>query len=326
MSFFLARSIEEWRQHFDARESVVTVGNFDGLHVGHQQILRDVVERAKQRHSLAAIITFDPHPLQFLRPENAPLLITTTAQRLAAFEQLGLDAALVLQFDASLARLTPEEFARQVLHDAVHAREILVGANFRFGHKHAGDVAQLKALGAQLGFAVDVVPPVEIDGSAVSSTRVREAVQQGRMDEAAKLLGRAFSLTGEIVAGAGRGAKIVFPTLNLAPDQQLLPARGVYATESIVGERPFPSVTNVGVRPTFNGSNITVESHLLDFSDQVKSGRFEVRFLKHLRDERKFAGPEELREQIRRDIESARAYFENSRAMEPQIARNRTSS
>lgn len=309
MSFFVARTLDEWRSHFGARSSAVTVGNFDGLHLGHRQILRRVVERAKQTGNLGAAITFDPHPTQFLRPENAPLLITTIAQRLAAFERLGLDAALVLRFDAALAKFTPEEFVAQVLQQTVHAREILVGANFRFGHKHAGDVALLEQLGKRSNFSVEIVPPVEVSGQPVSSTRVREAVQQGHVEEAAQLLGRPFELTGKIVPGEGRGSKIVFPTLNLAPEQSLLPARGVYATTSQIADGSFPSVTNVGVRPTFNGSGLTVESHLLDYSGEHRRGSLAVQFLKRLRDEQKFPSVEALRAQISRDIETARSYF-----------------
>ncbi len=313
MSFAVARSAAEWNAQLDARPSVITVGNFDGLHVGHQRILRAVVERARRDGLLAAAITFDPHPLQVLRPESAPLLITTIAQRLKSFEQFGLDAALVLKFDAALSQLTPEEFVTQIIQQTVHARFVLVGANFRFGHRHAGDVAMLEKLGPQHGFTVEIVPPVELQGAPVSSTRVRESVKQGHVEETEKLLGRSFALTGEIVPGAGRGGKIVFPTLNLAPDQGLLPAQGVYATETILAGKKYQSVTNIGTRPTFNGTSITVESHLLDFDEYIRKGRMEVAFLARLRSETKFAGAAQLRAQIQRDIEAARSFFAHNK-------------
>jgi riboflavin kinase/FMN adenylyltransferase len=308
---FVAHTLAEWRERFGAeRRSVISVGNFDGLHIGHQQILQAVLECARKQERLAAVITFDPHPLKVLRPEAASPLITTLDQRLHGFDHAGLDAALVLAFDAALSLLPPEVFAQRVLVETVRAGEILVGANFRFGHQHSGDVKLLKKIGAQDDFAVNVIAPVELNGSPVSSTRVRQAVQNGRIEEAAELLGRPFPLTGEIRPGAGRGATLVFPTLNLAPEQDLLPAPGVYATASLLMGKLYRSVTNVGFRPTFDGSGLTIESHLLGFNEQVKSGRLEVRFYKRLREERKFNGPAELREQISRDIATATLFFE----------------
>jgi riboflavin kinase / FMN adenylyltransferase len=323
MTVSVLPSPEKWKAALDARRTCVSVGNFDGLHVGHQRILRSVIDCAhalrrfaapgQGPHSdqtvLAAVITFDPHPMQVLRPGQAPLLITTLEQRLRAFEQSGLDAVLVLKFNAALASLTPEEFVAQILVDTVHCHDVLVGNNFRFGHRHAGDVALLQELGRQHGFAVTIVPPVELHGQPVSSTRVRQAVQQGNVEQAEQLLARPFALTGTIEAGAHRGAKLLFPTLNLAPEQGLLPARGVYVTETCLLNSWHPSVTNVGTRPTFDGSRLTVETHLLDFSQAVRTGRMEVRFRKRLRDEHKFNSVEELKAQIARDITAAQQFF-----------------
>ena len=226
-----------------------------------------------------------------------------------AAEQLGLDAALVLQFDRAFSLLSPEDFLRRILIERLHVSAILVGANFCFGHRGAGNVRLLEQFGKEHDFDVETVPPVEVEGIVVSSTAVRNAIVEGRVGDVIPLLGHPFSLTGEIRSGAGRGRTILFPTLNLAPEQELLPKLGVYATESVVGGKTFPSVTNVGTRPTFDGRDVTVESYLFGFSEQISGGPMEVRFRTRLRDERKFSGAEELREQIARDILAAREYF-----------------
>ncbi len=310
MALLVFHSVEEWASHFtDALRSTVTVGNFDGLHVGHQKILREVRERARATGQRAAVITFDPHPMRVLHPDRAPVMIQTLAQRLAGFEQMGLDAALVLRFDLALSRMSPEEFIEKIVVQGLRAGAILVGANFRFGHRGAGDVRLLGEFGKRDGFDVEIVPPVEVGGQVVSSTAIRAAVAGGNVADAIPLLGRPFSLTGEIRAGAGRGRTILFPTLNLAPEQELLPKLGVYATESLVGGKLYSSVTNVGTRPTFNGAGVTVESHLLEFDQSITEGRMEVRFYAGIRDERRFSGVDELRAQIARDIEAARRFF-----------------
>ena len=287
MAFLVSNSIEEWASQFtDARRTAVTVGNFDGLHLGHQKILQSVREHARTSGQRAAVITFDPHPMRVLRPDRAPLMIQTLSQRLAGFEQMGLDAALVLRFDRALSLVSPEEFIERILVGGLRAGAILVGANFRFGHRGAGDVRLLGEFGKRDGFDVEIVPPVEVGGQIVSSTAIRGAVAGAAMSPRRFLSwGRPFSLTGEIRAGAGRGRTILFPTLNMAPEQELLPKLGVYATESVVGGKLYSSVTNVGTRPTFNGAGVTVESHLFGFSDNVSGGAMEVRFHARIRDE-----------------------------------------
>jgi riboflavin kinase / FMN adenylyltransferase len=310
MAFTVLHSPEEWAAQFGAEgRTILSVGNFDGLHLGHQKILRMVVERVHAPAQRSAVITFDPHPLRLLRPEQAPLMIQTLSQRLAGFEHLGLDAALVLRFDRALCEVSPEEFIERILIGGLRVGAIFVGANFWFGHRAAGDVHLLEKFGKLRGFDVQIVPPVEVQGQIVSSTSVRGAVASGNVAGAIPLLGRAFSLTGEIHPGAGRGRTILFPTLNLVPRQELLPKLGVYATESIVAGNSYRSVTNVGTRPTFNGHGLTVESHLFGFSAEITSGPMEVRFQSRLRDEQKFSGAEELRAQIARDISAAKEYF-----------------
>jgi riboflavin kinase / FMN adenylyltransferase len=311
MALAVLHSAEEWIARGGAKRkpAVVTIGNFDGVHSGHQEILRRVVERAAKQDLLGAVLTFDPHPARVLRPAAAPLLLTTLEQRLHAFDEARLDAALVMRFDLEVAKISAEDFVRRFLVEAMRAQVVLVGGNFRFGHRQAGDVKLLTELGRQCGFKVEVVPPVVEAGTVVSSTAIRLAVREGRMEDAAKLLGRPFALEGEIRTGTGQGRKLVVPTLNLATEQECLPKNGVYVTETSVRGKTYRSVTNVGVRPTFDGTRLAIESHLFGFSEDVTSGRMEIRFRTRLRDEQKFAGPEALREQILRDIERAQHYF-----------------
>jgi riboflavin kinase/FMN adenylyltransferase len=314
-------SPEQWAAQYAAsgRGSILAIGNFDGIHLGHQAILRAAVERAAKTKDVATALTFDPSPRKVLRPESAPPRLSTNAQRMEWFGTVGLEAAVVLPFTLDLARISPEEFVEQILVRGLHVRAVLVGENFRFGHKQTGDVAQLRELGAQYGFAVEIIPPVAFETEIVSSTVIRREIAAGNVTHAARLLGRPFVLTGEIVTGTGTGRRFTFPTLNLKPEQDLLPARGVYVTRTLLeGEtKSRRSVTNVGMRPTFNGASLSVETHLLDFSGEVTAKRMEVRFWKRLREEKKFTGPEDLRAQIARDIASARRFF-------TRLRRNRT--
>jgi phosphoribosyl 1,2-cyclic phosphate phosphodiesterase len=295
--------------------SVLAIGNFDGIHLGHQAILRATVERARALSAVSTALTFDPSPRKVLRPETAPLRLSTNAQRMEWFNALGLDAAVVLPFTLDLARLSPEKFVEQILLRDLHIKAVLVGENFKFGHRQAGDVKLLSELGAKHGFAVVIVPPVVYRGEIVSSTIIRREVAEGDVSLAARLLGRPFALTGEVVSGTGTGRRFTFPTLNLAAEQELLPARGVYVTRTCLdGEtRSHRSVTNIGVRPTFNGSSLSIETHLLDTQIAAAPKRIEVRFWKRLRAEKKFTGPEELRAQIAADIARANNFFSRLR-------------
>jgi riboflavin kinase/FMN adenylyltransferase len=295
--------------------SVLAIGNFDGIHLGHQAILRATVERAHALNAVSTALTFDPSPRKVLHPESAPLRLSTNAQRMEWFNALGLEAVVVLPFTLDLARLSPDEFVEQILVHDLHVRAVLVGENFRFGHKQAGDVQLLTELGKKHGFDVVIVPPVVYRGEVVSSTIIRREIAEGDVSHTARLLGRPFALTGEIVSGTGTGRRFTFPTLNLAPEQELLPARGVYITRTCVeGEtRSHRSVTNIGMRPTFNGSSLSVETHLLDAQPARTPKRMEVRFCKRLREEKKFSGPQELRAQIAADIARANKFFSRLR-------------
>jgi riboflavin kinase/FMN adenylyltransferase len=301
----------EWISHFGGvrKPTAVTIGNFDGVHVGHQKILRGVIERARAMDAVSAVLTFFPHPARVLRPNVAPDLLETLPQRLAEFAALGIDATLVLKFNLELAQASAGDFVQKFLVETLRARAVLVGANFRFGHKQAGDVKLLEELGRENGFAVKIVEPVLVDGVVVSSSAIRAAVREGRMDDARRMLGRPFALMGEIRSGTGMGRKLVVPTLNLATEQETLPKNGVYVTEVAVGGKCYQAVTNVGVRPTFNSQQLAIESHLFDFSETLTSGPMTVRFLTRLRDEQKFSGPEALRNQILQDIVRAKEVF-----------------
>lgn len=294
----------------------LTIGSFDGVHRGHQRILAQVVAQARRRRGTAVAMTFDPHPAKFLTPDTAPPLLTTSEQKLALLEAAGMEVVLVLPFTRELSRLSPRQFVEEIVCRRLATEVLCVGANFRFGHRQAGDVAGLRRLAREFDFALQVIPPVVVRGQTASSSLIRRLLAEGRVAPAARLLGRLFALTGEIQPGAGRGRPLGFPTLNLVPEQECLPARGVYITETAVEGRAYPSATNVGVRPTFDGARLMVESHLLDFSGTVERGRLEVRFHERVRAEKKFPSPGALRAQIERDVDRARRYFARRRPRE----------
>lgn len=310
-------SSEAWTSRYASHghASVLAIGNFDGIHLGHQAILRATVDGARALHAVPTVLTFDPSPRKVLRPESAPLRLSTIAQRMEWFNALAIEAAVIMPFTLELSRLSPEEFVEQILVRDLHVKTVLVGENFHFGHKQAGNVKLLQELGSKSGFAVIVIPPVQYHGEIVSSTIIRREVAEGDVSHAGRLLGRPFALTGQVVPGSGTGRKFTFPTLNLAAEQELLPARGVYITRTVSeGENcSHRSVTNIGMRPTFNGSTLSVETHLLDFQPEATPRRIEVRFWERLREEKKFSGPEELRAQIATDIATANQFFNRLR-------------
>ncbi|HJZ64917.1 MAG TPA: bifunctional riboflavin kinase/FAD synthetase [Candidatus Acidoferrum sp.] len=302
-----------WNAHYGSlrRGSVLAIGNFDGIHLGHQKILRDVAHRAAATGDVATALTFEPAPLKVLRPELAPKRLSTPQQRLEWFRVVGLESAVVQAFTQELSQLSPEDFVSKILVDQLRVRAVLVGENFHFGHKQAGNTALLKQLGTKHHFEVIIVPPVIYHGEVDSSTVIRREIAEGDVTHAGRLLGRPFVLTGEVVSGAGVGHRFTVPTLNLAPEQELLPARGVYITRTLLdGEtKSRRSVTNIGMRPTFNGTSLTVETHLLDAPPVFETKRIEIRFWKRLREERKFGSPEELKSQIAKDIAAAQRFF-----------------
>jgi phosphoribosyl 1,2-cyclic phosphate phosphodiesterase len=311
------RSSQEWAERYaaTARGSTVAIGNFDGAHLGHQAILHAAVARAGQLNAIPTALTFDPLPPKILRPESAPLRLTTDAQRFGYFAAANLEAAVVLPFTHELSRLSPEEFVDQILVRDLHVRAVFIGENFRFGHRQTGDARLLVQLGVSRGFEVHVLPHVAVHREIVSSTRIRREIALGEVTRAGRLLGRPFALSGKVVPGTGTGRKFTFPTLNLAPEQELLPARGVYVTRTqFPGEtRTRRSVTNVGIRPTFNGSSLRIETHVLESIEGPTPTEILVQFWYRLRAEKKFNGPDELRAQIALDITRAQKFFNRLR-------------
>jgi phosphoribosyl 1,2-cyclic phosphate phosphodiesterase len=307
----------EWTARYAStgRGSILAIGNFDGIHLGHQAILRATVQSARDTGNVATALTFDPSPRKVLRPDSAPPQLSTNRQRMEWFGWLGVEAAVVLPFTMDLARLSPEDFVGQILVQGLRVRAVLVGENFRFGYRQGGDVGFLRELGHRHGFDVVIIPPVACRGEIVSSTVIRREIAAGNVTHASLLLGRPFALTGTVVPGTGTGRRFTFPTLNLVPEQELLPAGGVYVTRTVLEGRAktYRSVTNIGMRPTFNGSALSVETHLLDFSREIDAQQIEVRFWKRLREEKKFAGADELRDQIARDIARADRFFSRLR-------------
>jgi riboflavin kinase / FMN adenylyltransferase len=297
--------------------AAVAVGNFDGVHLGHREILAAVAADARAIGGRGVAVTFDPHPEQVLRPDRAPALITPIGERLRLLAQTGIDAVLVLPFDAALASLTPREFVERILVAALGVRSIHEGATFRFGHRAAAGVRELAVFGEEFGFRVHVHQAVHVRGLEVSSSAVRALVAAGDVRRARWMLGRPFPVLSTPVRGRGLGSKLVVPTVNLAPYDGLLPALGVYITRLRInaraGEegRAFHSVTNVGNRPTFGEPSFAVESHILNFEpmELAQDTPLELEFLLRLRGEIKFPSPEALRAQIMKDVARAQRYF-----------------
>lgn len=310
------RSLDELATH--PQRSVVSVGNFDGVHLGHQMVLRSMVERARELGAQAVVVTFDPHPSHVLHSSRRTPLITPLPQKLDLLAATGIDATLVLPFNDDLRRLSAREFAKRVLCDALHTLEVHEGETFRFGYGAEADVASLSELGREFGFTVRAYEPRIIDGAPVSSSRIRALIAVGDMKDAKALLGRDFAIRSTPAHGRGYGTRYTVPTINLAPYTELLPAIGVYVTRLALGSgesaRVFQGVTNVGNRPTFGADSFAVETHLLDFEpiELNETTPLELSFLHRLRDERRFANPEELRVQIGRDVEEAKRIFANT--------------
>jgi riboflavin kinase/FMN adenylyltransferase len=288
--------------------SAVTIGVFDGVHRGHRQVIANLIAHSGELDS--AVLTFDPHPLAILTPNRAPKMLTDLDQRLEQFRGLGVQLVGVLNFP-DIRELTAEEFCQRVLADALMAKRVVIGADFRFGRDRGGDADLLVKAGPELGFEVEVLDMVGAGDGVISSTRIRTALGSGRVEEAAEMLARPYELRGRVVVGDRRGSQIGFPTANLAVASELqLPADGVYAAWALIGEEIHRSVVNIGVRPTFAGKERRVEAHLLDWAGDAYGHPVALRFLKRIRDEMKFDGVAELVDQISADVEAARQIFE----------------
>jgi riboflavin kinase / FMN adenylyltransferase len=291
-------------------QPVLALGNFDGLHRGHIKIVERVVRTAAERSATPLVLTFDPHPTRVLRPDKAPPLLMTMAQKIEALERAKVQGLAVVRFTPDMARWDPETFVRQVLTEWLRVTEVWVGANFLFGHDRSGNYSTLRLLGARYGFRAEKIDPVRYKEFVVSSTRVRRLVSEGRVDEAATLLGRHYFMDGIIVHGLQRGRLLGFPTANLETGNELTPPNGVYATLAALDGTFYPAVTNIGVRPTFHQPSATViETHLLDMDRDLYGQQMRVSFLQRIRDERTFDGVEALKAQISADCDHARRLF-----------------
>src|SRR4051812_10463398 len=280
------------------KQPVLALGNFDGVHRGHRKILDRLNRVAVERGVTSVVMTFDPHPPRVVRPDKAPPLLMTTAQKLKAIAAAGVQGAAIVRFTAELSRWDPETFVRSVLVDWLRVSEVWVGANFLFGHDRAGNFSLLRILGGRYGFRAEKIDPVRYKEFVVSSTRIRRLVSEGRVDEAGALLGHHYFIDGTVVRGDARGREIGFPTANLETANELLPPPGVYATTAAIDGIEHPSVTNIGTRPTFGGGAMRVETHLLSGSPDLYGTRMRLSFVQRLRDERAFADVDALRAQI----------------------------
>jgi len=290
---------------------VATIGNYDGVHLGHQTIVRRVLEAAGERGQRALLLTFSPHPLSVVSSAHTPRMLQTRGQKLESLRQSGLTDVLILEFNAALAALSGEDFFGRMLEGRLTLSAIHVGDNFRFGNRRHGDLSLLRRIGETRGFEVVGVDPIKVDDETVSSTAIRKALDEGRVERARRMLGRPFEIRGEVVPGDGRGRELGFPTANLDSFNEVLPRPGVYVTETVLLASRFPSVTNVGVRPTFGGQATTVETHLLGFDGDLYYERGSIHFLARLREEERFDNASDLADQIARDRAAAEAFFQN---------------
>jgi riboflavin kinase/FMN adenylyltransferase len=297
------------------RESVLTIGKFDSVHAGHAYLLAQVVSLAKERGLQPAAMTFDPHPVCVIAPGHAPRPLISLEERCAKIHELGIEEIFILPFTLEISKLSPEEFVSRYVSDRMQARVVMVGRDFRFGHKQAGDPGVLAALGERYGFETRLVEPVRLRGLIVSASEIRRRIEAGEVSLAARLLGRPYSIAGEVVAGQGIGSRQTVPTLNLNTSAEVLPRDGVYITRThdLDGVGAWDSITNIGMRPTFDGHTRTIETFLLAAPEMAGRRpaplRIRIEMLRRVREERKFETPEALKAQILRDVGRANAYF-----------------
>lgn len=293
-----------------SRPTVLTLGVFDGLHLGHQKIMETVVRRAREINAVPTVITFDPHPRAVLHPESAPPLLQTLDQRLAAFEVLGIEQAIIIRFNKEFAAQDAETFIREVIYERLQAREVYLGKGFEFGRNRGGNIALLKKMSKELGFYADEVLEIRVRGHRISSSKIRELLKEGKVNRVRRYLGRPYGVEGQIEHGSQRGHEIGFPTANLKPRNRVIPKFGVYVTATLIDGKWRRSITNIGVRPTFeNAAEPSIETYIFDFDNNLYGDVLRIRFLHRLRDEKKFSGIEELKAQIEKDTSRALNYF-----------------
>jgi riboflavin kinase / FMN adenylyltransferase len=295
------------------RPTVLTLGVFDGLHLGHQLVMQTVVERACATSSVPTVITFDPHPRAVLHPESAPPLLQTFDQKIEALGVLGIEQTIVVRFTKQFAQVEPEDFLREVVHERLQAREVYLGRGFAFGRERKGNIELLRSVSEQLGFRAAEVSEVQLRGHRISSSRIRDLLKQGHVNLVRRMLGRPYGVEGQVVRGQERGRELGFPTANLAPQNRVIPRNGVYVTATLIDDTWRRSITNVGTRPTFETTEEpSVETFVINWSGDLYGDVVRVRFLHRLRDERKFESVEELKKQIAFDLKRAEKYFRRS--------------
>lgn len=289
----------------------LTIGSFDGIHLGHQRIIGEVIQAARAMNGTAAVMSLRPHPRQFFAPQNAPNILMSDEKKEEVLDELGVDVLFVLPFDAAAASMPPESFLREIVVDRCHAKTLIVGHDFSFGKNAAGDFSFLQEQAAAYGYEIRQTPQVVIDGERVSSTLIRERILQGEVDRIAPLLGRKYAIVGEVISGRGVGAKLGVPTANITPHHSAVPAQGVYIAQAHVDGILYPAAVNIGVAPTIRNEDIVIEAHLLDYSGDLVGKRIEIIFHKRLRPEKKFPSIHALIEAINEDVAAIRRYFSN---------------
>jgi len=295
------------------RPTVLTLGVFDGLHLGHQLIMRTVSERARSTGAIPTVITFDPHPRAVLHPQSAPPLLQTLDQKVEGFGVLGIEQTIVVNFTKEFSMIRAEDFLRDVVKERLHAKEVYLGRGFAFGHDREGHIDLLRRVSQELGFFADEVPEVRLRNQRVSSSRIRQLLLDGKVNLARRMLGRPYGVEGLVLRGAERGHTLGFPTANLHPHNRVIPRNGVYVTGTLIDGQWRRSVTNVGVRPTFtNDAEPSVETYVLNWTGDLYGDVVRVRFLHRLRNEKKFGSIDELKAQIELDVNRAQSYFERS--------------
>lgn len=302
--------------HQAPAQTVLTIGNFDGVHLGHREIFRKVVRKARAMHGTAAVLTFEPHPLRFLAPDKAPPRINTPPEKVRLLEASCIDLLLILEFNQRFADLPAEAFVRDILVDKLAVAELVVGYDYAFGKNREGDLDFLQAKAEQYGFRLETLGPIRQGGEVYSSTRIRQALQAGEVAGVVKVLGRHFTLDGRVVHGAGRGRNLGFPTANLETDKELVPAEGVYAVKVKWRDRLYDAVVNIGTCPTFAGQKPTLEIHLIDFRQSLYGETLRLYFVERLRAEQRFPSPAALVTAIRSDVERARTLLETRDVVE----------
>lgn len=286
--------------------SVITLGNFDGLHLGHQELIKMVIKRAKEKGAVSLVVTFRPHPLKILAPAKCPPLISIYEEKIKLFEKMGIDVLVKIPFTVGFSSMAPEDFVKDVLCGLLGAKEIFVGYNYRFGRGREGNVHTLKKLGEKFGFTVREVQQVSLNGEVISSSKIRHLLKDGEVEHASKLLGRTYAITGIVVKGDGRGKGLGFPTANIVPKHSIIPANGVYAARLYVRDKLYDGIANIGMRPTFNKENLTIEVHVFDFNEDIYNEEVSLYFIKKIREEKKFKDADELIHQIDSDIKTAK--------------------